>query len=248
MLDVKDIDVYHGDLQALNKVSLTIEDKEIVAIVGSNGAGKSTLLKTICGLLKPVTGNINFNGFDLNDQPVHKIVELGICMVPEERKVFREMSVLENLEMGAVISRARQVKDSTMNWVYEVFPILKTRQDQKAGTLSGGEQQMLLIARALMSQPKLLLIDELSLGLAPLLVQNLLKTMRQLYESTGIAIVLVEQNVRAALELADRGYVIEGGRIVAEGEAKELLGRKDIKDAYFGVAPESWAPRTKKAV
>jgi branched-chain amino acid transport system ATP-binding protein len=248
MLDLKEIDVYHGDLQALNKVSLTIEDKEIVAIVGSNGAGKSTLLKTICGLLKPVTGNINFNGFDLNDQPVHKIVELGICMVPEERKVFREMSVLENLEMGAVISRARQVKDSTMNWVYEVFPILKTRQDQKAGTLSGGEQQMLLIARALMSQPKLLLIDELSLGLAPLLVQNLLKTMRQLYESTGIAIVLVEQNVRAALELADRGYVIEGGRIVAEGEAKELLGRKDIKDAYFGVAPESWAPRTKKAV
>ncbi len=247
MLDVKDIDVYHGDLQALNKVSLTIEDKEIVAIVGSNGAGKSTLLKTICGLLKPATGNISFNGFGLNDQPVHKIVELGICMVPEERKVFREMSVLENLEMGAVISRARQVKDSTMNWVYEVFPLLKTRQDQKAGTLSGGEQQMLLIARALMSQPKLLLIDELSLGLAPLLVQNLFKTMRQLHESTEIAIVLVEQNVRAALELADRGYVIEGGRIVAEGEAKELLGRKDIKDAYFGVAPESWAPRTKKA-
>ena len=247
MLDVKDIDVYHRDLQALNKVSLTIGDKEIVAIVGSNGAGKSKLLKTICGLLKPATGNIHFNGFDLSDQPVHKIVELGICMVPEERKVFREMSVLENLEMGAVISRARQVKDSSMTWVYEVFPLLKTRQDQKAGTLSGGEQQMLLIARALMSQPKLLLIDELSLGLAPLLVQNLFKTMRQLYESTEIAIVLVEQNVRAALELADRGYVIEGGRIVAEGEARELLGRKDIKDAYFGVAPESWAPRTKKA-
>ena len=247
MLDVKEIDVYHGDLQALNKVSLTIEDKEIVAIVGSNGAGKSTLLRTICGLLRPATGNIDFNGFDLNNQPVHKIVELGICMVPEEKKVFREMSVLENLEMGAVIGRARQVKDSTMNWVYEVFPILKTRQDQKAGTLSGGEQQMLLIARALMSQPKLLLIDELSLGLAPLLVQNLFKTMRQLHESTEIAIVLVEQNVRMALELADRGYVIEGGRIVAEGEAKELLGRKDIKDAYFGIAPESWSPRTKKA-
>jgi branched-chain amino acid transport system ATP-binding protein len=247
MLDVKDIDVYHGDLQALNKVSLTIEDKEIVAIVGSNGAGKSTLLRTICGLLRPATGNIDFNGFDLNNQPVHKIVELGICMVPEEKRVFREMSVLENLEMGAVISRARQVKDSTMNWVYEVFPILKTRQDQKAGTLSGGEQQMLLIARALMSQPKLLLIDELSLGLAPLLVQNLFKTMKQLHESTEIAIVLVEQNVRAALELADRGYVIESGRIVVQGKAQDLLNSEDIKDAYFGVASELQVPKTEKA-
>jgi branched-chain amino acid transport system ATP-binding protein len=247
MLNVKDIDVYHGDLQALNKVSLTIEDKEIVAIVGSNGAGKSTLLRTISGLHRPATGNVSFNGSDLGSLPVHKIVELGICMVPEEKKVFREMSVLENLEMGAVIGRARQVKDSTMNRVYEVFPILKTRQDQKAGTLSGGEQQMLLIARALMSQPKLLLIDELSLGLAPLLVQNLFKTMKQLYESTEIAIVLVEQNVRAALELADRGYVIEGGRVVAEGKAKELLNREGIKEAYFGVASESRAPKKKKA-
>ena len=247
MLEVRDVDVYHGDLQALNKVSLTIEDKEIVAIVGSNGAGKSTLLKTVCGLLKPATGNINFNGFDLKDQPVHKIVELGICMVPEEKRVFREMSVLENLEMGAVISRARQVKDSTLNWVYEVFPILETRQDQKAGTLSGGEQQMLLIARALMSQPKLLLIDELSLGLAPLLVQHLFKAMRQLYESTEIAIVLVEQNVRAALELADRGYVIENGRIVVQGKAQDLLNSQDIKDAYFGVASELQVPKAEKA-
>jgi branched-chain amino acid transport system ATP-binding protein len=247
MLDVKDIDVYHGDLQALNKVSLTIEDKEIVAIVGSNGAGKSTLLRTISGLLRPATGNINFNGFDLINHPVHKIVELGICMVPEEKKVFREMSVLENLEMGAVISRARQVKDSTMNWVYEVFPLLKTRQDQKAGTLSGGEQQMLLIARALMSQPKLLLIDELSLGLAPLLVQHLFETMRQLYESTEIAIVLVEQNVRAALELADRGYVIENGRIVVQGRAQDLLNSGDIKDAYFGVTSELRVPKAEKA-
>jgi branched-chain amino acid transport system ATP-binding protein len=247
MLDLKEIDVYHGDLQALRKVSLTIEDKEIVAIVGSNGAGKSTLLRTICGLHRPATGSLSFDGVSLIAQPVHEIVNLGICMVPEERRVFREMSVLENLEMGSVIRRARQARDSTLDWVYEVFPILKTRQGQKAGTLSGGEQQMLLIARALMSQPKLLLIDELSLGLAPLLVQNLFKTMRQLYESTELAIVLVEQNVRAALELADRGYVIEGGRIVAGGEAKELLGREDIKDAYFGVAPESRATRTKKA-
>jgi branched-chain amino acid transport system ATP-binding protein len=236
MLEIRDIDVYHGDLQALHEVSLTVEDREIVAIVGSNGAGKSTLLRTICGLLKPATGKMEFNGSDLVEQPVHKIVELGICMVPEERKVFREMTVRENLEMGAFTSRARQVKDSTMCWVCEVFPVLETRKDQNAGTLSGGEQQMLLIARALMSQPKLLLIDELSLGLAPLFVQHLFKTLRQLYESTEIAIVLVEQNVRAALELADRGYVIEGGRIVAEGEAQDLLRREDIKDAYFGVA------------
>jgi branched-chain amino acid transport system ATP-binding protein len=238
MLEIRDIDVYHGDLQALHEVSLTVGDREIVTIVGSNGAGKSTLLRTICGLLKPATGEMEFNGSDLVEQPVHKIVELGICMVPEERKVFREMTVLENLEMGAFTSRARQVKDSTMCWVCEVFPVLETRKDQKAGTLSGGEQQMLLIARALMSQPKLLLIDELSLGLAPLLVQHLFETMRQLYESTEIAIVLVEQNVRAALELADRGYVIENGRIVAEGEAQDLLSRKDIKDAYFGVASQ----------
>jgi branched-chain amino acid transport system ATP-binding protein len=238
MLDVKDIDVYHGDLQALHKVSLKVEDREIVAIVGSNGAGKSTLLRTICGLLRPATGEMDFNGADLTKQPVHKIVELGICMVPEERKVFREMTVLENLEMGAFTSRARQVKDSTMCWVCEIFPTLEERKSQKAGTLSGGEQQMLLVARALMSQPKLLLIDELSLGLAPLLVQHLFETMRQLYESTEIAIVLVEQNVRMALELADRGYIVENGHIVAEGQAQDLLNREDIKDAYFGVMAE----------
>ncbi len=238
MLDIKNIDVYHGDLQALHEVSLIVQDREIVTVIGSNGAGKSTLLRTISGLLKPATGKVGFNGVDLVEQPVHKIVESGICMVPEERKVFREMSVLENLEMGAFTSRARRVRDSTMSWICEVFPVLETRKNQQAGTLSGGEQQMLLIARALMSKPRLLLIDELSLGLAPLLVQNLFKTLRHLYESQDIAIVLVEQNVRAALELADRGYVIEGGRIVAEGQAQDLLGREDIKDAYFGVASE----------
>lgn len=238
MLDVRNIDVYHGDLQALNQVSLKVEDREIVTIVGCNGAGKSTLLRTICGLLKPTAGDMDFNGYDLIEQPVHKIVELGICMVPEERRVFRDMTVLENLEMGAFTSRARQVKDPTMSWVCEVFPVLKSRMGQKAGTLSGGEQQMLLFARALMSQPKLLLIDELSLGLAPLLVQNLFEAMRQLYASTDIAIVLVEQNIRMALELADRGYIIEGGNIVAEGQAQDLLNREDMKDTYFGVTSE----------
>jgi branched-chain amino acid transport system ATP-binding protein len=236
MLEVMDIDVYHGDLQALRKVSLTVGDHEIVTIVGSNGAGKSTLLRSITGLLRPAAGQINFNGVDLIKEPVHKIVEHGICMVPDERKVFGEMSVLENLEMGAFCPEARKVRLSTMRRVYEIFDVLECRKTQQAGTLSGGEQKMLLIARALMSRPKLLLIDELSLGLAPLLVQNLFRTLKQLYESTDIAIVLVEQNVRAALELAHRGYVIENGEIVVQGKAQDLLNREDIKDAYFGVA------------
>jgi branched-chain amino acid transport system ATP-binding protein len=231
MLEIKGIDVYHGDIQALRSVSLTVADHEIVTIVGSNGAGKSTLLKSITGLLRPAAGVIDFNGLDLTKQPVHKIVEHGIGMVPDERKVFREMSVLENLEMGAFCREAREVRQTTLSRVYEVFPVLKGRKGQLAGTLSGGEQKMLLIARALMSRPKLLLIDELSLGLAPLLVQNLFRTLKQLYESTEIAIVLVEQNVRAALELADRGYVIENGGIVVEGRAQDLLNRKDIKDS-----------------
>jgi branched-chain amino acid transport system ATP-binding protein len=238
MLDVRNIDVYHGDLQALNRVSLKVGDREIVTIVGCNGAGKSTLLRTICGLHKPAAGDMDFNGSDLIELPVHEIVEVGICMVPEERRVFRDMTVLENLEMGAFTSRARQVKDSTMSWVCEIFPILESRMDQKAGTLSGGEQQMLLFARALMSQPKLLLVDELSLGLAPLLVQSLFETLRQLYTATEIAIVLVEQNIRMALELADRGYIIENGKIVAEGQAQDLLNREDTKDTYFGVTSE----------
>ena len=236
MLEIKGIDVYHGDLQALRNVSLTVADREIVTVVGSNGAGKSTLLRSITGLLRPAAGEITFNGLDLCKEPVHKIVEHGIGMVPDERKVFGEMSVLENLEMGAFCRGARQVRQVTLSRIYEIFPVLESRKGQRAGTLSGGEQKMLLIARALMSRPKLLLIDELSLGLAPLLVQNLFRTLRQLYESTEIAIVLVEQNVRAALELADRGYVIENGEIAMEGKAQELMNSEGIKDAYFGVA------------
>jgi branched-chain amino acid transport system ATP-binding protein len=236
MLEIKGIDVFHGDLQALRNVSLPVADREIVTVVGSNGAGKSTLLRSITGLLRPAAGEITFNGLDLTKEPVHKIVEHGIGMVPDERKVFGEMSVLENLEMGAFCREARQVRQATLSRMYEIFPVLESRKGQRAGTLSGGEQKMLLIARALMSRPKLLLIDELSLGLAPLLVQNLFRVLRQLYESTEIAIVLVEQNVRAALELADRGYVIENGELVVEGKAQDLLNSEGIKDAYFGVA------------
>jgi branched-chain amino acid transport system ATP-binding protein len=238
VLEVDKIDVYYGDIKALWEVSLVINEGEIVVLFGSNGAGKSTTLRTISGLLRPATGSITFNGLSLMEQAVHRIVELGIGLVPEEKKIFRGMTVLENLEMGAFLVSARQAKDAKMKWVYEVFPVLKERRKQKAGTLSGGEQQMLLISRALMSQPKLLMIDELSFGLAPLLVQNLFRTMRQIHESTGISILLVEQNVRMALEFSDRGYIIENGSIVAEGKAQDFLNRQQVKDAYFGIASE----------
>lgn len=238
MLEVDKIDVCYGDVKVLRDVSLTVEKGEIVALIGSNGAGKSTTLKTICGFLKPAKGGITFNGISLIEQPVHKIVELGIGMVPEEKKVFRGMTVLENLELGAFLGGVRPSKDATLNWVCEVFPVLKERRKQKAGTLSGGEQQMLLISRALMSQPRLLMIDELSFGLAPLLIQNLFKTLGQIHESTKISILLVEQNVRMALEFSDRGYIIENGSIVAEGEAKLFLDSQQVKDAYFGISLE----------
>lgn len=235
MLEISNIDVYYGDLQALWGVSLTIGDGEIVTLIGSNGAGKSTALKTISGLLKPKTGSIHYDGIRLDKLPAHKIVELGICMVPEGRRIFPQMSVLENLEVGAFTSRARQVKDDTLSWVYEIFPVLKERAKQPAGTLSGGEQQMLAISRALMSQPKLLLIDEMSLGLSPLLVQSISDVIKQISEAGGITIFLVEQNVRMALALADRGYILENGRIVDQGDAKAFLSSDRVKDAYLGV-------------
>jgi len=194
MLEIDQIDVFYGDLQALWNVVLTVRDGEIAALVGSNGAGKSTLLKTICGLLRPTRGSIRFNGLQLDKTPAHQIVELGICMVHEGRRLFPEMSVLENLEMGAFNAKVRKKKNETIAWVYEIFPRLKDRRSQTAGTLSGGEQQMLAIGRALMSQPKLLLIDEVSLGLAPLLVQHIYDVVKEINRSRQITIFLVEQN------------------------------------------------------
>lgn len=235
MLEITKIDVYHGDLQALWDVSLTVEEGEIVALVGPNGAGKSTLLKTISGLLRPATGAINFDGARLDKRPAHTIAELGVSMVPEGRRVFPEMSVLENLELGAFNTKARKVKDETMEWVYTVFPTLRDRKKQTAGTLSGGEQQMLAISRALMSQPKLLLIDEASLGLSPLLAQSIFKVIKEIRESRGVTMFLVEQNVRMALEIADRGYIIETGRIVGHDKASVLLTSKHVKEAYLGL-------------
>jgi len=237
MLEISHIDVYYGDLQALWDVSLTIGDGEIVTLVGSNGAGKSAIMKTISGLLKPKNGSISFDGIRLDRLPAHRIVELGISMVPEGRRLFPQMSVLENLEVGASIRAARKVRHDTIDWIYELFPILRERAKQRAGTLSGGEQQMLAIGRALMSQPRLLLIDEMSLGLSPLLVQEISRVIKDITKSRKLTIFLVEQDVHMALSMADRGYIIENGRIQDQGDAKALLCSGHIQEAYLGIGP-----------
>jgi branched-chain amino acid transport system ATP-binding protein len=238
MIEISHIDVYYGDLQALWDVSLNIGEGEIVALVGSNGAGKSTLMKTISGLLKVRAGTIDFGSIRLNRLPAYRIVELGISMVPEGRRIFPQMSVLENLEMGASINTARKVRQNTIDGIYDVFPVLKERKKQKAGTLSGGEQQMLSIGRALMSQPKMLLIDEMSLGLSPILVQELSRVIQGINKSKNLTVFLVEQDVQLALSMAHRGFVVENGRIVDQGDAKLLLGNARIKEAYLGIGQE----------
>jgi len=235
VLELIDLDIYHGDLQALWGVSLAIRDGDITTLIGSNGAGKSSTLMAIMGLLRPARGSMLFDGVRLDKLAPHKIVELGISMVPEGRRLFPEMSVRQNLEIGAFIDKARRAKHETMEWIYEVFPILKERADQRASTLSGGEQQMLAIGRALMSQPKLLLVDELSLGLAPVVVEKISDVLKGINKEKGIGIFLVEQNVQMALELADRGYIIENGRIVGQGEARVLLESEEVKGAYLGI-------------
>jgi len=237
MLEISHIDVYYGDLQALWDISLTIEEGEIVTLIGSNGAGKSTIMKTVSGLLKPKTGSISFKGTRLDKLPAHQIVELGICMVPEGRRLFPQMTVLENLEVGASIREAKKVRYDTLSWIYELFPILSERAKQKAGTLSGGEQQMLAIGRALMSQPRLLLIDEMSLGLSPLLVEEISQALKDINKSKKLTIFLVEQDVNVALSMADRGYIVENGSIQDQGDARALLRSERIKEAYLGTSP-----------
>ncbi len=234
MLNVNKIDVFYGDLQALWSVSLNIMDHKITSLIGSNGAGKSTLQLAITGLVKPRNGEISADHKRLDNQPAHKIVEWGVSMVPEGRRLFPEMSVLDNLEMGAFSRKARNRLDETIDWVYEIFPRLKERTQQRASALSGGEQQMLAIGRALMSRPRFLLIDELSLGLAPLIVQNICQILKQVNKAEDITIFIVEQNVRMALELADYSYIIENGRIIGEGESHVLLSSEEIKTAYLG--------------
>ena len=236
MLEISNISSFHGDIQALWDVSVTVEDGRIVTLVGSNGAGKSTLMQSITGLVKPKTGSISFGGIRIDKLPAHRIVDAGICLVPEGRRLFPRMTVLENLEVGDSVKAARKARQQTIEWVYEIFPILKMRSKQKAGALSGGEQQMLAIGRALMSKPKLLLIDEMSLGLSPLAAQTISQVIKRLNESARVAILLVEQDVQLALTMADWGYVMENGRIIGQGEAKKLLCSREITEAYLGMA------------
>ena len=233
MLEIEEIDVHYGDLQALWGISVQVNEGELVALIGPNGAGKTTTMRAITGLLKPSSGKIRFCGHHLDKESAHKIVELGISLVPEGGRIFTGMSVLENLELGAFTAKARRVKDSSLPWVYKIFPLLEERKKQQAGTLSGGERQMLAIARALMSKPKLLLLDEPSFGLAPLLVERIFEMIAQINDQ-GVTILLVEQNIRAALELAHRACVIENGRIVGEGCGEDLLSFESVRSAYLG--------------
>jgi branched-chain amino acid transport system ATP-binding protein len=232
MLELKDIDAYYGDLQALWGITLQVSEGELVALVGPNGAGKTTTLRVISGLLHPKSGSVAFCGQTLEKQAPHHVVELGLSQVPEGGKVFTKMSVLENLELGAFPSRARQMKDQTLKWVYEIFPRLEERKRQRAGTLSGGERQMLAIGRALMSKPRLLMLDEPSFGLAPIMVQNMFEMIKEINRQ-GVTVLLIEQNVRAALEVAHRAYVLENGRIAGEGSGENLLFFESVRTAYL---------------
>jgi len=235
MLNIKEIDVFYGDMQALWSVSLDVKGGEITSLIGSNGAGKSTLQMAITGLLRPARGTIYVDQIRLDNQPAYKILDAGVSMVPEGRRLFPEMSVLDNLEMGAFSRKAREMKGETLEWVYGVFPKLKERSCQRADLLSGGEQQMLAIGRALMSLPKFLLIDELSLGLAPVIVQKICRILKEIITSKGIGILLVEQNVRMALELSDYVYIIENGSITGQGEGRTLLNSAEVKEAYLRI-------------
>lgn len=233
MLDVNNIDVYYGDAQALWDVSFSVNQGEIVTLVGSNGAGKSTTLKAISGLVPPSSGEIRLEGNRIDRAPAHRIVEMGIAQIPEGRRLWPGLSVQENLELGAYIPAARAVRGETMEWVFQLFPLLRERRSQLAGTLSGGEQQMLAIGRGLLSRPKLLILDEPSLGLAPLLVDEVFETIQKI-NGEGMTILLVEQNVNHALAISSRGYVLETGRIVISGSGKELLADDHVKTAYLG--------------
>jgi len=235
MLKIESLNVKYGDIQTLWDVSLEVNPGEIVALIGSNGAGKSTLLRTITGLLRPHSGRMHYNGVLLNNKSPNRIVELGISMVLEGRRLFPRMTVLENLEIGAYLKEARGHRHSTLDWIWEVFPVLKERSQQIAGSLSGGEQQMLAIGRALMARNKFLILDEMSLGLSPLLVKTIFKIVTQI-NKTGISIFNVEQNVPMTLRTAHRAYILESGHIVGQGEARSLLKSPHVKEAYLGIS------------
>ncbi|MCI8574334.1 MAG: ABC transporter ATP-binding protein [Oscillibacter sp.] len=232
MLKVEDINVYYGSIHAIKGVSFEVAKGEIVTLIGANGAGKSTTLNTVAGLLRSKTGSVTFQGEDLGKVSPHKMVAKGLAMVPEGRRVFLQMTTQENLEMGAYTQKGKP-SETDLEMVYEQFPRLKERRKQVAGTLSGGEQQMLAMGRALMSHPQLLMLDEPSMGLAPILVEQIFEIIQKLHKN-GTTILLVEQNAQAALSVADRGYVLETGKVVTSGSGAELLASPAIKKAYLG--------------
>lgn len=234
MLNVADIDIFYGDLQVLWRLSLVVRQKEIVVLIGANGAGKSTAIKTISSLLKPKSGSIEFNGERIDRIAPHKIIERGIVHVPEGRRLFPAMTVEENLIMGALHGEAKAKRLQTMRYVYSLFPRLAERKKQMAGTLSGGEQQMVSVGRGLMSLPKLMMFDEPSLGLSPLLCQEVFAIIRKIHDE-GVTVLLVEQNVTQTLAMCDRAYVLENGRKVLEGTGRELMANEHVKAAYLGI-------------
>jgi branched-chain amino acid transport system ATP-binding protein len=234
MLQINNVDVFISDIPILRKISLKIEQESIVSIVGSNGAGKTTLLKTMSGLLRPASGEIVFMEKIINDLLPHKRVEMGLIRVPEGREIFTQMSVLENLEMGSFTKKAKAKRKENLRRIYSLFPVLMERKEQIAGTLSGGEQQMLAIARGLMSMPILMMLDEPSVGLSPLLVGQIFEIIRDI-NKLGTTILLVEQDVYHSLSMAKVGYVLENGSIVSEGKGEDLLQSEDIKKAYLGL-------------
>jgi branched-chain amino acid transport system ATP-binding protein len=235
VLELKRLNTYYGNIQALKEIDIVVEKGEIITLIGANGAGKSTTLMSISGVVPPRSGQVIFNGRDITGMEPSEVVPLGISQVPEGRRIFPHLTVQENLDMGALLRNDRDAIRRDFDYVYSLFPILRERKSQAGGTLSGGEQQMLAISRAIMARPTVLLLDEPSLGLAPLIVQQIFEIIRQINEENGTTIFLVEQNANQALKVADRGYVMENGRITLADSADSLLANDDVKNAYLGV-------------
>ena len=234
MLEVRNIDVFYGDVQVLWNVSFNVRQGEVVALIGANGAGKSTTLKTVSGLLRPMRGEVGFLGEAIHTIAPYRLIERGLALCPEARRLFPEMTVDENLDMGSLRGEAKTRREQTREWVFELFPRLRERRRQVAGTLSGGEQQMVAVGRGLMALPKLLMFDEPSLGLAPILVREIFDVIKKIRRE-GATVLIVEQNVKQTLDLADRAYVLENGRIVLQGTGRELQANEHVKTAYLGL-------------
>ena len=233
MLEIKDLEVYYGMIQAIKGISFEVNEGEVIALIGANGAGKTTTLHTISGLIAPKKGTVTFEGKEITKTPAHKIVSYGMAHVPEGRRVFASLSVLQNLKLGAYTRSSKEEIEESLQTVYTRFPRLQERKNQPAGTLSGGEHQMLAMGRALMSKPRIILMDEPSMGLSPIFVNEIFDIIKQV-SASGTTVLLVEQNAKKALSIADRGYVLETGKIVLEGKAQELLNDESVKKAYLG--------------